>query len=146
MVTGDTIQILLVEDNDVDSEAIERAFKRLKLANPVTVARDGREALDVLRGTNGTTKIPRPYMILLDLNMPRMNGLEFLTELRADADIANSIVFVLTTSDRDQDKVDAYGHRVAGYMVKTKVESDFVDMVNMIDAFWRVVEFPPKAN
>ena len=143
MVIGDTVTILLVEDNDVDAEAVERAFARQKIANPIVLARDGQEALDRLLGTNGVEKLSRPYLILLDLNMPRMDGLEFLSHLRDSPEIADSLVFILTTSDRDQDKVAAYGHRVAGYIVKTKIEDGFLEMAMMIDIYWRVIEFPP---
>lgn len=143
MVHGETVTILLVEDDEIDAEAIERAFKKHKVANPLVLAKDGIDALEYLRGEGGKSKIPRPYMILLDLNMPRMTGFEFLAELRADEAISDSIVFVLTTSDLDSDKIEAYGHRVAGYVVKSKVGEAFVDLATMVNAFWRVVEFPP---
>ena len=143
MVDGEPVTVLVVEDNEVDSEAVERAFRRSKIGNPVVVARDGLQALDCLRGTNGADQLSRPYLILLDLNMPRMDGFEFLSELRADPAIADSIVFVLSTSDRDPDKVAAYGHQVAGYIVKTDLEDGFLDIVKMVDAFWRIVHFPP---
>ena len=143
MVTGDTVTILLVEDDEIDAEAIQRAFAKHKVANPVVVARDGIEALDYLRGENGKTAIARPYMVLLDLNMPRMNGFEFLAALRADASIADSIVFVLTTSDLDEDKVSAYDYQVAGYTVKSKVGESFLELATMVNAYWRIVEFPP---
>ena len=143
MVAGETVTILLVEDDEIDAEAIQRAFVKNKLANPLVIAKDGVEALEVLRGENGKSKLCPPYLILLDLNMPRMNGLEFLTELRADPDIGDSIVFVLTTSDLDEDKVAAYGHRVAGYTVKSKVGGSFLALVTMVDAYWRIIEFPP---
>ena len=143
MVHGETVTILLVEDDEIDAEAIERAFKKHKVANPLVLAKDGIEALEYLRGEGGKSKISRPYMILLDLNMPRMTGFEFLAELRADEAISDSIVFVLTTSDLDSDKIEAYGHQVAGYVVKNKVGEAFVDLATMVNAFWRVVEFPP---
>ena len=143
MVHGETVTILLIEDDEIDAEAIERAFKKHKVANPLVLAKDGIEALEYLRGEGGKSKIPRPYMILLDLNMPRMTGFEFLAELRSDETISDSIVFVLTTSDLDSDKIEAYGHQVAGYVVKSKVGEAFVDLATMVNAFWRVVEFPP---
>jgi len=144
MVPGETVTVLVVEDNDVDAEAVERAFRRCKIANPIVTVTDGIAALDRLRGTNGTERLARPYLVLLDLNMPRMDGLEFLAELRADPAIADTVVFVLSTSDRDADKVSAYGHQVAGYVVKTRLDEGFLDMVTMIDAYWRVVQFPPS--
>ena len=143
MVEGETVTILLVEDDEIDAEAIRRAFAKNKVANPLVVATDGLDALDHLRGKNGKTAIPRPYLVLLDLNMPRMNGFEFLAELRADPEIADSIVFVLTTSDLDEDKVAAYDYQVAGYVVKSHVGKSFIEFATMVDAYWRVVEFPP---
>ena len=140
---GRTVTVLLVEDNDVDSEALVRAFKRKKLANPLVIARDGQEALDLLRGAHGKIPLERPYLILLDLNMPRMDGLEFLGHLRQDAELAKSIVFVLTTSNADSDKVAAYGHNVAGYIVKVNVADEFLNIVTMVESFWRIIEFPP---
>lgn len=138
------VTILLVEDDEIDAEAIKRAFRKNKVANEIVIARDGLEALDHLRGTNGNQKLSRPYLILLDLNMPRMNGLEFLGELRSDPSIENSIVFVLTTSDLDADKVAAYGHKVAGYTLKNRVGDSFLNLVGLVEAYWRIVEFPKE--
>jgi CheY-like chemotaxis protein len=145
MAMGEPITILLVEDDEIDAEAVQRAFKKQKIANPVVWAEDGQQAIDMLRGTNGAEKITRPFLILLDLNMPRMNGIEFLTAMRGDPSIADSIVFVLTTSELDEDKVAAYGHQVAGYMVKNKLEDRFAGLAKMVDAYWRIMEFPPAA-
>lgn len=144
MVAGLPVTILLVEDDEIDAEAINRAFHKNKVANNIVNARDGIEALDHLRGTNGRSKLSRPYLILLDLNMPRMNGLEFLAELRADPEIENSIVFILTTSDLDADKVAAYGYKVAGYALKNKVGESFIDLVGLVDCYWQIVEFPTE--
>ncbi len=142
-MTKSDVNILLVDDDDVDAEAIERAFRKHKINNPITVARNGLEALDVLRGTASIKPIDRPYLILLDLNMPRMTGLEFLRELRREADLRDSIIFVLTTSNSDQDKIAAYEHHVAGYMVKQQAGEDFQRLIGMLDHYWKVVEFPP---
>jgi CheY-like chemotaxis protein len=110
------------------------------------VVPDGIEALKALRGTDGYEPLPRPYMILLDLNLPRMNGLEFLQTLRQDDHLKRSIVFVLTTSDRHEDMVAAYDKQVAGYFLKSRAGEDFMNVVDMLDAYWRVVEFPPEVN
>lgn len=139
-----TVTILLVEDDQVDAEAIRRAFQRARIANPVVVANDGVEGLDLLRGTNGAEKLQRPYMVLLDLNLPRLNGIEFLEELRDDPELHDSVVFVLTTSDDDRDKVAAYDQHVAGYMTKGRVGEDFIELINMLDHYWRIVEMPPR--
>ena len=139
----ETVSILLVEDNDIDIEAVHRAFRKNRIANPVTVALDGIEALEHLRGEAGCARLPRPYLILLDLNLPRMNGIEFLTELRADDDIKDSVVFVLTTSNQDEDKLATYNLNVAGYIVKSDIGRDFLRLVELLDTYWRIVELPP---
>lgn len=138
------VVILLVEDDDIDAIAVQRAFRNQKIANPVLRAQDGMEALAMLRGTDGHERITQPFMILLDLNMPRLNGIEFLEELRDDQELHKSIVFVLTTSNDDRDKLAAYKNHIAGYLLKSNVGVDFVNLVNMLDHFWRYVEFPPE--
>ena len=133
------VTVLLVEDNDIDAEAISRGFRKYKIANPIQRAVDGIEALEILRAK----KIPRPFLILLDINLPKMNGIEFLRELRSDKELHTSIVFVLTTSNENTDKVRAYDRNVAGYLLKTNVGEDFVNLVGMLEHYWRFVEFPP---
>lgn len=137
------VSVLLVEDDAIDAEAIERAFRAAKIANPIVRAKNGLEALEIMRGEGGKPAIDRPYITLLDLNMPRMNGLEFLEEIRSDEKLRKNIVFVLTTSDDDRDKVAAYDKHVAGYMVKNKAGSDFMELIGLLDHYWRVVELPP---
>lgn len=136
------VHVLLIEDDDVDAEAILRAFAHFEIPNPVTLVRNGYEALDVLRGENGAQKLPSPYVILLDLNMPRMNGLEFLTKLRQDPMLAKSVVFVLTTSNHHDDIVAAYDSHVAGYMLKTRLDNQFTDLMLMMKHYWQIVELP----
>jgi CheY-like chemotaxis protein len=141
-MAGRTVNVLLVEDNIVDQEGILRAFRMHRIANPVHIAVDGAEALALLRGEDGRPKLPRPFLVLLDLNLPRMTGIEFLKSLRADPDLRDAIVFVLTTSKRDEDRVASYDLNVAGYMVKGDVGAGFLRLVEMLEHFWRVVEFP----
>lgn len=138
---SNTVKVLLVEDDEVDSRAMKRAFEKHQIVNPLVVAKDGIQALHTLRG-NGYEGLRRPYLILLDLNLPRMNGLEFLSELRRDEELSDSIVFVLTTSNDDNDRLRAYGHNVAGYLVKSEVGADFASAVSMLQHYWGVVEFP----
>ncbi|MBC3917706.1 response regulator [Undibacterium sp. CY18W] len=133
------VTILIVDDDDVDVLGIERALKKLKIANPIVRAHDGIEALQILRQPNG---VARPYLILLDINMPRMNGLEMLAELRQDKTLSSAVVFVLTTSQDDQDKVLAYSKHVAGYIVKQHVGDGFMRVIEMLDRYWRLVELP----
>jgi len=136
------VAVLLVEDDEIDREAIRRGFKGLHIANPIRVAKDGIEALEVLRGTNGIEKIDEPFLVLLDLNMPRMNGIEFLDEIRSDSDLKTTIVFVLTTSDNEKDRLAAFQHNVAGYMVKGKAGVSFLDALGLLEHYWRIVELP----
>jgi CheY-like chemotaxis protein len=141
---GQIVQILLVEDDEIDAEAIVRGFQKQQIDNPITVVPNGIEALNVLRGDGGYERIPAPYLILLDLNMPCMNGIEFLQTLRQDPQLKNSIVFVLTTSNSDKDKLAAYREQIAGYLLKQRSGINFSDLVSMLDFYWRVVEFPPE--
>jgi len=138
------VNIFLVEDDEVDAMSVKRALTELKIANPLFRARDGIEALEMLRGVNGMKQLPRPYVILLDLNMPRMSGLEFLDELRKDADLKRSIVFVMTTSATEEDRVRAYNKCIAGYVLKHSAAHTFLDAVTMLEHYWRVIEFPEQ--
>lgn len=135
------VKLLLVEDDELDVMAIKRALRKAKVANELVVAKDGVEGLAILRG-EGATPLHQPYLILLDLNMPRMNGIEFLTELREDPLLRDSIVFVLTTSDSDSDIVRAYDKFIAGYIVKSKAGDDFMELIGMLDHYWKIIEFP----
>jgi len=137
-----TVNLLLVEDDEVDVQGLKRAFAKSRIANPITVARDGIEALEMLRGENGHEKLPKPHLILLDLNMPRMNGIEFLEAIRADEELKGSVVFMITTSKADEDKARAYGHNVAGYIVKQDPANTFMEAVSLLEHYWRIVEFP----
>lgn len=137
-----SVNVLLVEDNEVDREAVHRAFAKHRIANPIVDALDGIDALNHLRGTNGRVRVERPYLILLDINLPRMSGLELLGAIRADPELKDSIVFVLTTSKRDEDRVASYDANVAGYIVKSDVGPGFVHLISLLDHYWRVVEFP----
>jgi CheY-like chemotaxis protein len=137
-----TVTVLLVDDDDVDVQAVRRAFRRAKIANPVEVARDGLEALAMLRGEGGRPPFPRPYIVILDLNMPRMDGIEFLTEVRKDPDHHDAVIFVLTTSKADEDRAASYDKNVAGYIVKSDVGEGFLNVINLLDCYWRVVLLP----
>jgi CheY-like chemotaxis protein len=137
------VHLLVVEDDAIDLMAMQRGFRDARVANPVTVARDGLEALEVLRGGNGREPLPRPYLVLLDLKMPRMDGLEFLAEIRADEALRDSVVFVLTTSRYDEDITSAYRQNIAGYIVKSTIGDDFLRLVTLLDAYWKLVELPP---
>ena len=140
-----TTGFLVVEDNDLDLEKIVRGFSRLKIQNEVIRAENGIDALDVLRGVNGREKPPTPCVVLLDLNMPRMNGFEFLRELRDDPEIAHTPVFVLTTSDRQQDINKAYEYGVCGYIVKPIEVTQMFEALGTLNAYWKLCETPREA-
>ena len=135
------VNLLLVDDDEVDIQGMKRAFAKSRIGNPITVARDGIEALEFLRGENGRPKLAKPHLILLDLNMPRMNGLEFLQAIRADEDLKNSIVFMITTSKAEEDRARAYDQHVAGYIVKQDPANTFMQAVALMEHYWKIVEF-----
>jgi CheY-like chemotaxis protein len=136
------VNLLLVEDDEVDVQGLKRAFAKSRIGNPITVARDGIEALEFLRGENGRPKLSKPHLILLDLNMPRMNGIEFLKAIRADEDLKRSVVFMITTSKDEEDKARAYDQNVAGYIVKQDPANTFMQAVALMEHYWKIVEFP----
>ena len=133
------LNILLVEDDEVDVMNVRRAFERNNVSNPLYVAGNGLEALEMLR--DGTVPTER-RLILLDLNMPKMNGIEFLEELRADPELSSTPVVVLTTSNDDQDKIDAYNLNVAGYLLKPVTFSNFCERMTTLNKYWMLVEMP----
>jgi len=137
---AEDVCILLIDDDDIDVELITRGFRKKRIANRIIRARDGREGLEMLSTPRA---VPEPYLILLDINMPRMNGHEFLERLRATPRLHDAVVFVLTTSDADRDKIQAYARNVAGYIVKDRAGADFVELIELLDHYWRIVEMPP---
>lgn len=136
-----TPTLLLVDDDRVDTLAVRRSLRRLDISCPVVTARDGIEALDHLRGENGHVRIVSP-LVLLDLNMPRMGGLELLEELRRDPVLRPTVVFVMTTSSAPEDRTRAYANNVAGYMLKYQAGQNFEEAIGMLGNYMRVVEFP----
>jgi CheY-like chemotaxis protein len=141
-MTERVVNILLVEDDDVDTMNVKRAFQKNNLTNPLYIARNGIEALNMLRGVNTEAIDPLPRIILLDLNMPRMGGIEFLQELRKDERLKNISVFVMTTSNEEKDLVDAYSLNVAGYVVKPISMESFVSAVAILKNYWTLCEYP----
>lgn len=134
--------IMIIDDDVFDRESVRRSLKNKNIRNPVRVADDGEEALAILRGTGSHEPIKEPYIILLDWNMPRMNGLEFLIELRADESLKRAVVFVLTTSREDSDRYAAYGYHVAGYIVKRQDSSDFSKVATLLEEYFGSVLLP----
>ena len=138
------MNILLVEDDEVEVMKVKRAFKKNKINNPLYLASNGLEALEMLRTQNQQPPIvpPQRRLILLDLNMPKMNGLEFLQELRKDPELKVTPVIVLTTSDEDKDKVEAYNLNVAGYILKPVDFSIFAEAIATLNKYWTLSEMP----
>ncbi len=136
----DVLRILHVEDDDIDREALQRGFEEAGFAHQITGARDGLEALDLLRA--GKPGVERPCLVLLDLNMPRMDGIEFLDALRGDPELAGTVVFVVTTSSSEDDRARAYARHVSGYIAKSAVGADFRPLAEMLRTYWRLVELP----
>ena len=133
------LNILLVDDDEVDVMNVRRAFHKAHITNPLFVAHDGLEAIEMLR----RDEFPCDRrLVLLDLNMPRMNGIEFLRELRADPALHATPVVVLTTSDDERDKVDAYDLNVAGYLLKPVTFGSFVEIMVALNKYWTLVEMP----
>ena len=138
-MTERLLNILLVEDDELDVMNVRRAFKRNNICNPLFVAGNGVEALEMLRGG----EIPQERrLVLLDLNMPKMNGIEFLRELRADQELACTSVVVLTTSDAERDRVEAYNLNVAGYILKPVTFGTFLETMATLNKYWSLVEMP----
>ena len=133
------VNILLVEDDAVDVMTVRRALDRAKITDPVLCAGDGVEALQLLR--NPATPADR-LLILLDLNLPRMNGIEFLRELRGDPALRKLPVVVLTTSNDERDKAEAFEMNVAGYLLKPVAFANFVDLMTSLNRYWSLVEMP----
>lgn len=132
------LNILLVEDDEVDVMTVQRAFKKGQIDNPLYLAGNGLEALELLRDSPGHPSPipPERRLILLDLNMPKMNGIEFLHQLRADALLKHIPVVVLTTSSEERDRVQAYDLNVAGYILKPVTFSTFVDLMVTLNKYW----------
>ena len=140
-MVGRNVSVLLVEDDEVDQQAVKRAFDKFGISNPLIVAEDGKEALAILRGKSGQ-HIKRPFMVILDLNMPRMGGHAFLQELRNDPDLQDTVVFVLTTSKDAGDMAKAYSMNVAGYIVKDDLSLSASQTVPFLRDYWNTVKIP----
>jgi CheY-like chemotaxis protein len=138
------INILLVEDDEVDIMNVQRAFRKNKISNPLYVVNNGLEALDALLGRQPGAEIPSPGIILLDINMPKMGGIEFLVELRKQPALKSISVFVMTTSNEESDKVAAYNLNVAGYILKPLSFEGFANAVATLSAYWHLCEMPVR--
>ena len=140
------VNILLVEDDSVDVMNVQRAFKKNNIQNPLYLAKNGLEGLAMLRGTDGQEMIrPRPQIILLDLNMPQMNGFEVLDTIRRDEGLRHLPVVILSTSGEARDVTRAYDLLASSYMVKQRDFAAFEEQVRGFVSFWTTCVFPADA-
>jgi len=130
--------IFIIDDNAVERRVVKRSLNIEKIGNNVKEAEHGEQAMEML--VNG--EVPKPFIILLDINMPRMNGHEFLEQLRQNDDYQDSVVFVLSTSGDKIDRDKAYGQNVAGYITKENAGEDFSNMIKLIKEYQMIVELP----
>ncbi len=137
------LTIVLVEDDDVDAEVVKRNLAKAKIINPLVRATDGLDALEMLRGHGGREKIKPPFLLLVDIQMPRMDGISLIREIRADPQLTRTVIFVLTTSDDDRDKMNAYNQHIAGYVVKSNTKEELLPLTAMLDYYLLIVEPPP---
>jgi CheY-like chemotaxis protein len=138
------VNLILVEDDEVDVMNVQRALRKNNIHTSLYVVANGLEALDLLRqGSLGKPEnLARNCLIWLDLNMPKMGGLEFLKILRAHEHFKRIPVIVLTTSDQEQDRIEAYNLNVAGYILKPVTFSKFVGVVATLNDYWMLCETP----
>lgn len=141
--------ILLVEDNDDDAELTERAFREAKIGNPIVRMEDGVEALDYLFGRGDYADRDTgdlPAIVLLDLNLPRLNGLEVLAAMRADERTRHLPVVVLTSSTEERDRLAAYDQHVNSYVKKPVDYDQFVSAARQLGLYWIVLNVPPPGQ
>lgn len=139
------VTLLLVEDDDVDAATVTRGLANARIANPFVRAHDGIEALEILQGTNGRQKLRAPYLLLVDIRMPRLDGIGLVRAIRANPSLQRTIIFMLTTSDSDRDRIAAYNEHVAGYIVKSSAAEQFARLALMLEYYLLIVELPPTA-
>jgi CheY-like chemotaxis protein len=140
-------QILLVEDSPTDVELTEEALAEARVANSLHVVRNGEDALRFLRHEDEYADVPRPDIVLLDWNLPRMNGSEVLTAIRADPELTHIPVVVLTTSSSDEDVLRSYQLHANSYVRKPLDFEQFIDAVRAIEGYWlSIVRLPPNGN
>ncbi len=142
---GKPIEILMVEDNPGDAELALEALEQSKISNTVSVASDGEEAMAFLRRTGKHAGAPRPDLILLDLNLPKKDGREVLAEIKADDDLKQIPVVILTSSQAEEDIVKSYNLHCNCYVTKPIDLHQFINVIKAIEDFWlTIVKLPPK--
>jgi CheY-like chemotaxis protein len=140
-----TVEILLAEDNPGDAKLTEKALDQAKLANNLHIVEDGVEAMAFLNQEGEYEDAPRPDLVLLDLNMPRMGGEEVLEEIKDDPDLKRLPVVILTSSEAEEDIIKSYDLHANAYLTKPVEFDGFIDIVNTLENFWlEVVKLPPE--
>ena len=134
--------VMLVEDDNVDVMTVKRAFKDLNIKNQLIITTNGEEALEYLNNNDNTT----PCIILLDLNMPKMNGLEFLRTIKTDENLKKIPVVVLTTSSQQEDITESFMFGVAGYIVKSVDYIEFTQAIKTINLYWTLSKVPSNGD
>ena len=139
---GEQVSILLVEDDDIDAATVVRGLNRAGIANPLARAHDGVEALEMLLGTNGKEKLQPPCLLLVDIRMPRLDGLGLIRQIRSNPLLQRTVIFVLTTSNSERDREAAYDAHVAGYIVKSDSPDQFLGLASMLEYYLLIVSPP----
>lgn len=139
---NNSVQILLVDDDEVDVEAIQRTFYQEDVDIPIITAMNGKQALEILQGEDRTASLSAPYLVLLDINMPVMNGLEFMREVRSDPVLSHTLIFVLSNCDNPDLVADAYEKHISGFIHKEKLRSQPRELANLLGQFQKLNEFP----
>jgi len=138
--------ILLIEDNDDDADLAEMAFREAKISNPIVRARDGVEAIALLHGNGAGSPTPLPVVVLLDLKLPKVGGIEVLKSIRASDATKHLPVVVLTSSDEDRDRIEAYAHFANSYVRKPVDYDAFVAASRELGLYWTVTNVPPPGT
>jgi len=141
-MSASQVTIVLVEDDDIDAETVIRGLAGAKIINPVIRARDGVEALELLLGTSSKKRLGQPYLLLVDVRMPRLDGLGLVRAIRGNPSLQRSIIFILTTSDSEIDRLNAYNEHVAGYIVKSNSPDQFLRLARMLEYYIMIVALP----
>jgi CheY-like chemotaxis protein len=142
---GKPVEILLVEDNPGDARLMIEALKEGKVSNHLNIARDGVEALAILRQEGQYAKAPRPDLIMLDLNLPKKDGREVLAEIKADDELKIIPVVILTTSQAEQDILKSYNLHANCYVTKPVDLEQFISVLKFVEDFWlTIVKLPPQ--
>jgi CheY-like chemotaxis protein len=134
------LSVLIVEDDDVATESITRSLRKVAPDINLVYAEHGKVAIEILENKHPSRTLTTPYVVLLDLNMPVMNGFEFLEYVRDSSSLQDTVIFILTTSNDDNDRSRAYDNNVAGYMVKSAVGPQFAKLAALMDAYRNAVE------